>query len=269
METIGSRSNRFVIFALSFALLCDFGAVSQDTVPNLSGVWRRNSQKSSPTNHPPDDMRVKIEQNGPDVTISLRSSNNGREEITTERLRIGSADNKNEIHGTPMTSKAAWERFALVVDSTARFGDGELRMNDRWTLAPDGQTLTFTERHQFGAEPQATEDTHVFDRQPDGSWEQTPPKPAEEVYKNIQVMKGVPAPRLMAAMMFFTKSLGVQCNYCHIPNEFEKYDKPAKNIARKMLNMVHEINGANFPDNQIVSCWMCHRGNPKPEAFPK
>jgi hypothetical protein len=83
------------------------------------------------------------------------------------------------------------------------------------------------------------------------------------------VLKGVPAPRLMGAMQFFAKSLGVECNYCHVPNEFDKDDKPPKNTARKMLNMVHQINAANFPDNQIVSCWMCHRGNPKPEAFPK
>ena len=55
-----------------------------------------------------------------------------------------------------------------------------------------------------------------------------PPKPAEEVYKNIQVMKGVPAPRLMGAMQFFTKSLGVECSYCHVPNEFDKDDKAPK-----------------------------------------
>ncbi|HEY6392639.1 MAG TPA: c-type cytochrome [Bryobacteraceae bacterium] len=96
-----------------------------------------------------------------------------------------------------------------------------------------------------------------------------PPKPAEEVYKNIQVMKGVPAPRLMGAMQFFTKSLGVECSYCHVPNEFDKDDKAPKNTARKMLTMVHQINGDNFPNNQVVSCWMCHRGSAKPEAFPK
>jgi Photosynthetic reaction centre cytochrome C subunit len=95
------------------------------------------------------------------------------------------------------------------------------------------------------------------------------PKPAEEVYKNIQVMKGVPAPRLMNAMQFFNKWLGVECNYCHVSNEFDKDDKAAKNTTRKMLTMVHQINGDNFPNNQIVSCWMCHRGSAKPEAFPK
>jgi len=212
---------------------------------------------------------VNIEQNGADISITFRSKSNGQEEINTSRLRIGSSDNKNEIHGAPMLSSSAWDGAALVVHSVAKFGKDELRMDDRWTLSSDKQTLTFTERHQFGAEPEG-EDTSVFDRQPDGAWEPPePPKPAEQVYKNIQVMKGVPAPRLMGAMQFFTKSLGVNCNYCHVGSEFEKDDKPAKNTARKMLTMVHQINGSNFPDKQVVSCWMCHRGSSTPEAFPK
>jgi hypothetical protein len=255
---------------VSVALLCQFCAISQDAVPNLSGVWRWNPQKSPRREHPPEDMRVKIEQNGSDISITFRARNNGQEEINAAKLQIGSDDNKNEIHGAPMTSKAAWDGATLVVHSVAKFGAQELRMDDRWTLSGDKQTLTFTERHQFGAEPQATEDTSVFDRQPDGSWEPPqPPKPAEQAYKNIQVMKGVPAPRLMNAMMFFTKSLGVECNYCHMGSEFEKDDKPPKNTARKMLNMVHQINESDFPNNQVVSCWMCHRGSAKPEGFPK
>ena len=261
---------RYAALASFFLLLRPSCVLSQDGSPNLSGVWRLNPQQSSHSEHPPEEMRVKIEQHDADITVTFRVRNSGSDETNVQRMRIGSDDNKNEIHGAPMTSKAVWDGGTLVVDSIAKFGNQELRMNDRWTLSPDKQRLTFTERHQFGAEPKPTEDNYVFDRQPDGSWEAPqPPKPAEQVYKNIQVMKGVPAPRLMNAMTFFTKSLGVECKYCHVPNEFEKDDKPPKNVARKMLNMVHQINDANFPDKQEVSCWMCHRGNPKPEAFPK
>jgi hypothetical protein len=241
-------------------LFCQFCAISEDKEPNLSGVWRRSPEKSSQ-----EGMRVKIEQNGSDITIIFRTPN----EENTCRLHIGSDDNKNQIHGAPMLSKAAWDGTALVVHSVAKFGSDELRMDDRWTLSDDKQTLTFVERHHFGSEPQPTEDTSVLNRQSDASWEPAqPPQPAEQVYKNIQVMKGVPAPRLMGVMTLFTKWLGVECNYCHVPNEFEKDDKPAKTTARKMLNMVHQINEANFPDNRVVSCGMCHRGKPKPEAFP-
>ncbi len=239
-----------------------------NAAPNLAGVWRWDPQKSPPSKDPPAEFRVRIEQTSSEIAIVFRSkSNNGPEEENSARYKFGADDNKNQIHGAPMVSKCAWEGDALVVHSVATFKSGELRMDDRWTISPDGQTLTLEETHQFGAEPQPTSATRVFDRQPAESWE--PPKPAEQVYKNIQVMKGVPAPRLMPVMQFFTKALNVDCQYCHVPGAFEKDDKPAKVTARKMLNMVHQVNDANFPEHRIVSCWMCHRGSTTPEAFPK
>ncbi len=239
-----------------------------DAEPNLSGVWRWNPQKSPPSKDPPAELRVRIEQNSTEAGITFRArGNSGPEEENSARYKFGSDDNRNQIHGAPMISKCAWDGPALVVHSVATFKSGELRMDDRWTLSADKQTLTLEESHQFGDEPQPTFATRVFDRQPDGSWE--PPKPAEQVYKNIQVMKGMPSTRLMPVMQLFTKSLGVDCHYCHVPDEFEKDDKSAKVTARKMLNMVHQVNDANFPDNRVVSCWMCHRGSAQPEAFPK
>lgn len=259
------RSTRL---ALVISLLSPVYALAQSQTANFSGVWHLNSQKSRHSGQAPEDMQAKIQQNGSDVTIIIRVRDHGRDETNSERLRVGTDDNKNDMHGALMVSKAAWDGESLVVDSIATFGTDKLRMHDRWSLSADKQTLTFRQGHQFAAEP-AKEDILVFDRQPDSVWTPPqPPKPAEEVYKNIQVMKGVPAPRLMGAMQFFTKSLGVKCDYCHVPNEFDKDDKAPKVTARKMLNMVHQINGDNFPQNQIVSCWMCHRGSAKPEAFP-
>jgi hypothetical protein len=92
------------------------------------------------------------------------------------------------------------------------------------------------------------------------------PKPAEEVYKNIKVLKGVPAPRLMGAMNFFARSLGVDCSHCHVANEFEKDDKPAKQTARKMYAMVQLAQKAT--GSNTVSCYMCHRGKLQQEAPP-
>jgi Photosynthetic reaction centre cytochrome C subunit len=93
-----------------------------------------------------------------------------------------------------------------------------------------------------------------------------PDKPAEEVYKNIQVLKGVPAPRLMGAMNFFARSLGVKCNHCHVPGAFEKDDKPEKLTARKMYEMVR-VSQRELGNNR-VSCFMCHRGQVHPEQPP-
>src|SRR6478609_974159 len=69
-------------------------------------------------------------------------------------------------------------------------------------------------------------------------------KPVEEVQKNIQVLKGLPSSQLLPVMHFMRTSLGVRCDYCHVA-ENGKYwmdDKPAKQTARKMLQMVFDIN---------------------------
>src|SRR5690349_21391310 len=44
-------------------------------------------------------------------------------------------------------------------------------------------------------------------------------KPSEEVYKNIQVLKGTPASELMSLMHFMRASLNVKCNFCHVHDE--------------------------------------------------
>jgi Photosynthetic reaction centre cytochrome C subunit len=259
-----------LILAVTVLTLSGLGAAPQDKAPDLSGIWRSNPQKSHNSGgQPTEDTRLKIDQKGSDIAIIWISRSKGVDDVSNFRYRIGASDNPGELHGGSMKSDARWDGDVLAVDSVVMYGTDPLRLNDRWTLSPDGQTLTFDERHQFKDEP-AGENVIVFERQLGAVWEPPgPPKPAEEVYKNIQVLKGVPASRVPAVMMFFSKSLGVDCSHCHIVNEFEKDDKPAKLMARRMLNMVHKINADNFPDKQLISCWTCHRGNVKPESFPK
>ena len=212
-------------------------------------------------------MRVKIEQIDSNVTIVFRARNNGVEEMNVERLRIGSADNANKIHGAPMTSQAAWDGAALVVDSIAKFGDQELRLHERWSLSSDRQTLTFVERHQFGAEPQPTEDTYVFDRQPEGSWEPSQPSQlAELAYPNIVILKGVPAERIPLIMATFSRVLGVPCTHCHVEGAMAKEYKPEFGIARRMFQMRNWIAQNAQVD---ATCWTCHRGHAVPESGPQ
>jgi len=106
------------------------------------------------------------------------------------------------------------------------------------------------------------------DRFPLAAQEHAPQeKTAEQVYKNIQVLRGVPASQLDADMAFISGSLGVRCNYCHV-NPFEKDDKPTKQTARKMIRMVFDLNGGSFSGQGAVSCYTCHRGQPLPVSVP-
>ena len=93
-------------------------------------------------------------------------------------------------------------------------------------------------------------------------------KPAEQVFHNIQMLKGVPAGRLPRVMNFFSNSLGVQCSHCHVPDQWEKEDKEAKQTARKMLNMVHDIIQTFYGNQGQIGCFGCHEGKVKPELVP-
>ena len=97
-------------------------------------------------------------------------------------------------------------------------------------------------------------------------------EPATSVFKNIQTMKNTPAGRLLSVMeMGFSRSLGVDCTHCHVPGKWETEDKPQKQIARDMSNMVSTINRELLKNIKnlkseapIVNCTTCHRGEVKP-----
>lgn len=92
--------------------------------------------------------------------------------------------------------------------------------------------------------------------------------PAEEVYKNIQILKGMPKSRVDRVMDILNEFLGVECTHCHIENEWEREDVEKKQIARQMFQMVATINREYDVVQKKVACWTCHRGSPKPESLP-
>jgi len=93
-------------------------------------------------------------------------------------------------------------------------------------------------------------------------------KTASQQYKNIQVLKEIPADQLIPAMQFITASLGVDCEYCHVEHAFDKDDKKTKQFARHMMEMMITINNENFEGQRWVTCYTCHRGAPKPISIP-
>jgi hypothetical protein len=91
------------------------------------------------------------------------------------------------------------------------------------------------------------------------------PKTAEQAYKNIQVLKGIPADQLLGTMSFIAGSLGVACNHCHT-NPFDKDEKPTKLRAREMMLMMQKINQDNFKGATVVNCATCHQGKTQPRT---
>lgn len=97
-------------------------------------------------------------------------------------------------------------------------------------------------------------------------------KPTEQVQKNIKVLNGLPQSQLIPVMNFFSASLGVRCNFCHVNNNgvwaYDSDEKPEKGTAREMITMVMNVNKTTFKGGVEVSCYSCHRGMRNPVSLP-
>ncbi len=86
------------------------------------------------------------------------------------------------------------------------------------------------------------------------------------------------AQTLSATMIGFSQSLGVRCPHCHVGEEgaplttfdFASDEKPAKQTARAMLEMLGDINESldaiepSGTQRVNMGCHTCHAGRPRP-----
>jgi hypothetical protein len=100
------------------------------------------------------------------------------------------------------------------------------------------------------------------------------PPLAEEVFKNVQLLKGIPVKEFMGTMGMFSASLGLNCTDCHVEEaggSWARYadDTDLKRTTRRMMQMVDSLNKSMFGGRRLVSCYSCHRGTNRPEVIPK
>jgi len=96
---------------------------------------------------------------------------------------------------------------------------------------------------------------------------------SDQVFKNIQVLKGIPVDQFMDAMGMFSSSLGYDCSSCHaqeIHTDRAAFatTTPLITRARQMIAMMNSINEANFGGRPRVTCYTCHRTSPTPDDVP-
>lgn len=100
---------------------------------------------------------------------------------------------------------------------------------------------------------------------------QAMPQMAEDVFKNVQVLKGIPVDQFMDMMGVFSAALGMSCEDCHAANDskWENYaldTSPRKRTARRMIGIMNGINKTYFGGQQMVTCHSCHRGSNRPKV---
>ncbi len=99
------------------------------------------------------------------------------------------------------------------------------------------------------------------------------PQMAEDVFKNVQLLRGIPVNEFLETMGFFSASLNMNCVDCHAEEaagDFARYadDTEKKQITRKMILMMRGINQSYFGGKRVVTCYSCHRNGSSPIATP-
>lgn len=100
------------------------------------------------------------------------------------------------------------------------------------------------------------------------------PVMVEDVFKNVQALKGLTVDEFMGTMGLMSASLGLCCSDCH-PGagtesvKWEDDSNPRKVKAREMVLMMQAINRDNFSGRQVVTCWTCHRLRDVPVQTPR
>jgi DNA-directed RNA polymerase subunit M/transcription elongation factor TFIIS len=96
---------------------------------------------------------------------------------------------------------------------------------------------------------------------------------APEKYKDIQVLKDVPADQLDTLMRYFVASTGLQCQSCHMRDQatgkfIYEADSRNKNTARAMVKLVQTVNaGGQEQFGARINCATCHQGRNSPAGL--
>jgi photosynthetic reaction center cytochrome c subunit len=96
---------------------------------------------------------------------------------------------------------------------------------------------------------------------------------AEDVFKNVQILRGIPVDEFMDTMGMFSAATGLNCTNCHTADNSTSWDSYAadtrlKQTARRMLRIVNTINKDSFGGARSITCYTCHRGDQRPRVVP-
>src|ERR1044071_7216206 len=96
----------------------------------------------------------------------------------------------------------------------------------------------------------------------------------DKLFRNIQVLKGMPIDTFFDAMGMFAASMGDDCTYCHSKDAVFRHEAfgdatPRIQKARQMIVMMQALNKQYFGGQPRVTCFTCHRGSYSPVNAPR
>jgi hypothetical protein len=121
------------------------GSEASSSRPNLSGTWVLNSSKSDFGQMPPPDSRTDtIEDNEPSFKLTVKEAGGqmGDMNFTMSVVTDGKTVSNWKILGSDAKSTAHWDGQTLVVQTDTSMQGQPVNFVSKYTLAPDGNTLS-------------------------------------------------------------------------------------------------------------------------------
>lgn len=89
-------------------------------------------------------------------------------------------------------------------------------------------------------------------------------------FQNVKKLQSLSKEDFYRRMKEFCSALGVNCDKCHLRDDYASDEKPEKRKARQMLDVVDTLNAQFFnqPEGPRATCYLCHRGAEKPQTAP-
>ena len=99
------------------------------------------------------------------------------------------------------------------------------------------------------------------------------PVMTDEVFKSVELLRGIPVDTFFEAMGMFASAMGTDCTFCHVSAAyFDKtaFSQPTPRImrARQMITMMNALNKQYFGGRTRVTCFTCHGGSQSPRSEP-
>ena len=149
------------IWVLAFAIAAGAGAWAPPEIPNLSGTWKLSVAKSDFSHATGlSTSTLKIDHQEPKLRVRTSLVDQLGEHSESYRFTTDGKTNSNTMNGFLTETSSVWDGDRLVFD--VRIGTS-FGYNERWSLSPDGKTLTI-KRHTILPRGEITEE-FVFDKQ--------------------------------------------------------------------------------------------------------
>ena len=131
--------------------------------PDFSGTWALNAYRSELAGERPPQSKIQaVEHRGAELVVTIDEIGERGTVHGVARYTTGGGDCVNDVLGNPMTSSIGWEGPVMIMRTWGKFGNADIVLVDRWSLSPDGRTLTIA--RQFRGHGRVVDQTLVFDR---------------------------------------------------------------------------------------------------------